>query len=156
MPFGRVFQHISLIDFDDVYRQFTCVSHTIEASLPSAFVLADMTDFTIRLSGYFVPEASHRRITLAARPGRLLLAEQQVRAIIKFPNSLTVIQNDLQVAPVKKSIAAKDSQWERMKSFHVVLFLTFRSGSKPRRTSTRPIVVRLTLYPRIFIWPSIR
>ena len=110
MPFGRVFQHVSLIDFDDVYRQFTSVSHTIEALLPSAFVLADMKDFTIRLSGYFVPEASHRQITLAARSGRLLLAEQQVRSIIKFSNSLTVIQNDLQVAPVKKSIAQDTSR----------------------------------------------
>ena len=131
MPFGRVFQHISLIDFDDVYRQFTCVSHTIEASLPSAFVLADMTDFTIRLSGYFVPKASHRRITLAARPGRLLLAEQQVRAIIKFPNSLTVIQNDLQVALVKKSMAARDCQCALMNSFQVVLRLPSGSGSRP-------------------------
>ena len=120
MPFGRVFQHISLIDFDDVYRQFTYVSHTIEASLPSAFVLADMTDFTICLSGYFVPEASHRRITLAARSGRLLLAEPQVRSIIKFSNSLTVIQNDLQVAPVKKSVAARDSQWALINCLHVV------------------------------------
>ncbi len=110
MPFGRVFQHISLIDFHDVYQQFTYVSHTIEASLPSTFVLADMTDFTIRLSGYFVPEASHRRITPAARPGRLLLTEQQVRSIIKFSNSLTVIHNDLQVALVKKSMAQSDSQ----------------------------------------------
>ena len=110
MPFGRVFQHVSLIDFDDVYRQFTSVSHTIEALRPSAFVLADMTDFTISLSGYVVPEAPHRRITLAARSGRLLLAEQQVRSIIKFSNSLTVIQNDLQVAPVKKSIAHDTSR----------------------------------------------
>ena len=60
MSFGRVFQHISLIDFYDVYRQFTCVSHTIEASLLSAFVLADVTHFAIRLSGYFVPEAPDR------------------------------------------------------------------------------------------------
>ena len=110
MPFGRVFQHISLIDFDDVYRQFTSVSHTIEALLPSTFVLADMTDFTISLLGYVVPEASHRRIALAARSGRLLLAEQQVRSIMKLSNSLTVIQDDLQVAPEKKSIAASDSQ----------------------------------------------
>jgi hypothetical protein len=110
VPFGRVYQHISLIDFNDVYRQFTYVSHAIEASLLSAVVLADMTYFTIRLLGYFVPEAPHRKITLAARSGRLLLAEQQVRSIIKFSNSLTVIQNDLQVALVKKSQAANTSQ----------------------------------------------
>lgn len=110
MPFGRVFQHISLIDFYDVYRQFTCVSHTIEASLLSAFVLADMTNFTIRLSGYFVPEAPHRKIALAARSGRLLLAEQQVRSIINFSDSLTIIHNNLQVALVKKSQAANTSQ----------------------------------------------
>ena len=126
-----MFQHISLIDFDDVYQQFTFVSHTIEASLPSTFVLADMTDFTIRLSGYFVPEASHRRITLAAHSGRLLLAEQQVRSIIKFSNSLTVIQNDLQVALVKKSIAASDSHSAFINSFQLVRSGLSGQGSIP-------------------------
>ena len=105
-----MFQHISLIDFNDVYRQFTYVSHTIEVSLLSAVVLADMTYFTIRLSGYFVPEAPNRKIILAARSGRLLLAEQRVRSIIKFPNGLTVIQNDLQVTLIKKSQAANTFQ----------------------------------------------
>jgi hypothetical protein len=83
----------------------------MEALLPSAFVLADMSDLTTGLSGYVVPEAPHRQIAPAARPGRLLLAEQQVRSIVDLPKSLTVIQNDLQVALEKKSIAARDSQW---------------------------------------------
>lgn len=71
IPIGRVSKHISLIDFNNIYQQLTHVNHTIEASFLSAVMLADMKYFTIHLSGYFVPDALHRKITLAARLGRL-------------------------------------------------------------------------------------
>ena len=77
----------SLVYYDDVCSQFTSVSHTIQALLPPAFVLANLACLTTRHVGYVVLGASYCRIAPSARPSRLLPAERQVRSAVRPPDS---------------------------------------------------------------------
>jgi len=77
----------ALVMLNDVYQQFTCVSHTIQALRPIAFVLAIRARLAACSRGCVVPRASHRRIAPAARPGRFLPAERQVRTVAQQPDN---------------------------------------------------------------------
>jgi hypothetical protein len=84
MPFlARAYQPLWPVDTYEVYRRFTSVAHA-ELAWPPRRIAARSVIRTVAsgdvFRGYVVPGASHPTVTSRARPGRQLLAVQQVTA----------------------------------------------------------------------------
>ena len=84
----QAYQHLSLVNFHDVYQWFTYVDPTAPSWLPTALVLAIAASARAFAAarfygwGYIVPGASHLTVTSDARPGRIPLAEQRVMSFV--------------------------------------------------------------------------
>lgn len=81
----QAYQHLWLVARLRCLQRFTCVHHTIQSLLLTALVLAELRSPHGHLfrkstsAGYFVPRASHPKITPHACPGRIPVAEYRVK-----------------------------------------------------------------------------